>query len=205
MENVIYLKCERAIEVTAPKVYLKDMGSLYCANREMTNKLKCLQVHRFQEDGPKRCVISVLALVEQMETLCPRMHVEIIGETDVLVEWISSKPPRGQWWKVAAVCMISFFGTAFTIMAYHNDIGIRGVFQELYRIFLGREPQGINPLEVSYSIGLAAGIILFFNHIGGKRITDDPTPIEVALKNYEKDVDLTLIEIADRKGEEIDV
>ena len=60
-------------------------------------------------------------------------------------------------------------------------------------------------IEISYSIGLALGIIVFFNHVGGRRITKDPTPIEVAMKNYEKDVDTTLIETAGREGKEIDV
>ena len=70
---------------------------------------------------------------------------------------------------------------------------------------MNREPQGLNTLEVSYSIGLAAGIIVFFNHIGGRRITKDPTPIEVEMRVYEKDVNDALIETADREGKTIDV
>lgn len=60
-------------------------------------------------------------------------------------------------------------------------------------------------MEVSYSIGLAVGIILFFNHIGGRRITKDPTPIEVEMRIYERDVNDALIETADREGKTIDV
>lgn len=37
--------------------------------------------------------------------------------------------------------MISFFGTAFTIMAYHNDVGINEVFTEVYRMCMGAEPE----------------------------------------------------------------
>ena len=57
----------------------------------------------------------------------------------------------------------------------------------------------------SHSIGLALGIIVFYNHIGGRRLTKDPTPIEVAMHNYEYDVDMALIELADREGVEEDV
>ena len=70
---------------------------------------------------------------------------------------------------------------------------------------MGHEPKAVNVLEISYSVGLAAGIILFFNHIGGRRITKDPTPIEVSMKNYERDVNQALIETADREGMEEDV
>lgn len=98
--------------------------------------------------------------------------------------------------------MVSFFGTAFTIMAYHNDIGINEVFTEVYRLVMAAEPDGPNVLEISYSIGLAAGIIVFFNHVGGRRLTKDPTPLEVAMRKYELDVDMTLIDTADREGKE---
>ena len=71
-----------------------------------------------------------------------------------------------------------------------------------YHPVMNREPQGLNILEVSYSVGLAAGIIIFFNHVGGRRLTKDPTPIEVAMRNYEEDVDKTLIATAGREGRE---
>ena len=50
------------------------------------------------------------------------------------------------------------FRTAYTIMAYHNDVGINEVFTEVYRMAMGAEPGGLNTLEVFYSLGLAAGL-----------------------------------------------
>ncbi len=63
---------------------------------------------------------------------------------------------------------------------------------------------GLNVLEVAYSLGLALGIIVFFNHIGGRRITKDPTPIEVSMRNYEEDVNKALVDTAGREGKEVD-
>lgn len=204
---IVYIKCDRNIEVQSPDVYLKDIGSFRCADCAVNARLKKLRVHRFKEGAPKRCVISILKIVEMIETMCPEVIVQTVGEQDVLLEWVDvTKHTKVQQWpKVALVCLVSFFGTAFTIMAYHNDIGINDVFAEIYRIFMNREPGALNVLEVSYSVGLAAGIIVFFNHIGGRRITKDPTPIEVAMRNYERDVDVALIETAGREGKEIDV
>ena len=54
-------------------------------------------------------------------------------------------------------------------------------------------------------MGLAAGIILFFNHAGKFKISDDPTPFEVQMRLYEKDVNDTLMTNADRKKVEEDV
>ena len=130
----------------------------------------------------------------------------MLGETDVVIEYGSCKKQgMGQWLKILLVCLVCFFGTAFTIMAYHNDVGIRDVFGQVYQIVMHEESQGINPLEVSYAVGLAAGILIFFNHVGNLKLTKDPTPIEVSMKNYEKDVNKTLVEVAERNGEELDV
>ena len=57
----------------------------------------------------------------------------------------------------------------------------------------------INTLDDYY------GIILFFNHVGRKKITPDPTPIQIEMRKYEKDVDTTFIENAGRGGHSIDV
>lgn len=207
MSNVtVYIKCDRNVEVQSPDVFMKDVGSLRCADNVISAKLKALKVHHFHQSDTKRCVISTLKLVELMEECCSNISVQIIGEPDVLVEWVSINKHKGwqQWLKAALVCLVSYFGTAFTIMAYHNDVGINEVFTEVYRMAMNREPQGLNAVEISYSVGLALGIIVFFNHIGGRRLTKDPTPIEVAMRNYEQDVDKTLIETAGREGKEED-
>ena len=203
----VYFKCERYVEVQSPDVFLKDLGSLRCSNQVLAARLKSIKVKHFHLKQEKRCVLSSVRLIELMEECCGDIQVEWLGEPDVLVEWVDVDKHKGwqQWLKVALVCLVSFFGTAFTIMAYHNDIGINEVFTEVYRMVMNKEAGQINLLEVSYSIGLAAGIIVFYNHVGGRRLTKDPTPIEVAMRNYEYDVDMALIEMADREGKEEDV
>ena len=62
----------------------------------------------------------------------------------------------------------------------------------------------INKTVITALTGLAAGIMIFFNHIGKRRITHDPTPIEVSMRKYEDDVNNTLAETWDREGNTID-
>lgn len=205
MQNkTVYLKCERNVEVKSQDVFMSDVGTIRCSDGALSAKIKALKVHHFGTEGPRRCVISALKLVELMENECRDINVQIVGEPDVLVEWINVNKHKGwqQWLRAVLVCFVSFFGTAFTIMAYHNDVGINEVFTQLYTMVMNREPRGLNILEVAYSIGLAAGIILFFNHVGGRRLTKDPTPIEVSIRKYEEDVDKALIAQAGREGKE---
>ncbi len=205
-EVVLYLKCSKDVEIQNSDVFLKDVASIECNDANVSNRCKAIRLHHFKE-GKTRIVISTLKIIQLICQECPNVLVQSIGETDVLIEKVKTDEYKGwqQWIKVVLVCLVSFFGTAFTIIAYNNDVGISDVFEEIYRVFMDKEPPKMNVLEISYSLGLAAGIIIFFNHIGGRRITSDPTPIEVSMRNYERDVNQALIETADREGKEEDV
>ncbi|MCM1088348.1 MAG: stage V sporulation protein AA [Muribaculaceae bacterium] len=203
----IYLKAEQNVELQSEDVYVKDIGKITCTDANVLAKVKSIKLHHFKEGNRKREVISILKVIEEIEKACPNVTVENLGEIDVLVEQIDVNRHKGpvQTLKIIFVSAISFFGTAFTIMAFHNDIGINEVFSKVYEMVMGQAGDGYGILELSYSIGLAIGIILFFNHIGGRRITKDPTPIEVEMRVYETDVNKALIETADREGKMIDV
>lgn len=203
----LYLKAEQNVELQSEDVYIKDIGKMTCTDEQILAKVKTIKLHHFKKDEQKRTVISILKVIEEIEKSFPNVSVENLGETDVLIEQIDVDKHKGpvQTAKIVFVSAIAFFGTAFTIMAFHNDIGINDVFSKVYEMVMGQASDGYGILELSYSIGLAAGIILFFNHIGGRRITKDPTPIEVEMRIYETDVNKALIETADREGKSIDV
>ena len=103
------------------------------------------------------------------------------------------------------MCIVIFFGSAFTIMAFNNDVGVSEVFAKFYMQVMGKESSGFTELEVFYSIGIAFGILVFFNHVGRKKITPDPTPLQVEMRKYENDIDTTFIENSSRGGSNIDV
>lgn len=194
-QTTVYIKCERKIQCNRADVYLQDVGDIYCSDARLLEKIKNIRIHHFKKEESQQ-VLSVVLLAKKIDEVFPQVNVQFFGEADLVLEKVQGTEEK-RWMKYAKivfVCLISFFGTAFTIMAYHNDIGINEIFREIYRICMNREPSGINVLQVSYSVGLAVGIVLFFNHVGGKHITKDPTPIEVAMNNYDKDVDMTIIE-----------
>ncbi len=202
----IYLKAEQNVEIQSEDVYVKDIGKLTCSDEHILAKVKAIKLHRFKKGEEKRKVISILKVIEEINKAVPGVSVENIGEADVLVEFINVDKHKGpvQTLKLIFVAAVSFFGTAFTIVAFHNDIGINDVFAKIYEMVTGGQGDGYGILELSYSIGLAVGIIVFFNHIGGRRITKDPTPIEVEMRVYEQDVNKALIETADREGKVLD-
>lgn len=204
--KVLYLKAEQNAEVMQAQVCVKDIASVYCSDRSITSKVKALKIYQFQEEKRKRQVISILRVIELIEKECPAVTVESVGENATLIELVnvSRHKTMAQTVRLIFVMLISFFGTGFTIMAFHNDISINRLFSRVYEQVMGYTPQGYTILEITYSLGLAVGIIIFFNHIGGRRLTKDPTPIEVEMRVYETDVNKALIETADREGKTID-
>ena len=203
-QDIVYIKLEQDVEVTQDDIFLKDIGSIYCKNDNIVNKCKALKISKLQEMESRK-VISVMKIIELLIKEFPGIEIVNIGETDVLIERVKPEQKgKGRlFFKIAFVALISFFGTAFTIMAFHNDIQIQELFNKIHQMITGSPSNGHSILEFTYSIGLCVGIIVFFNHIGGRRITKDPTPLEVSMKRYEEDVNQTLIEEADRMNIEV--
>lgn len=204
-DQTLYIQLKQNIETLEDEILLGDAASLYCENPAIKAKANAMKIHKFRKDE-NRAVIGILTVIEKLTQMSPGLTVESIGENDIVVERIKVTKHKGitVCLKIIFVTMIAFFGTGFTIMAYHNDIGISDVFKRIYEIITGQKSNGCTILEIAYSVGLSVGIIIFYNHIGGRRITKDPTPIEIEMRNYERDVNQTLIETAQREGKEID-
>ena len=216
MAGTVYIKMEQKTQLMKPDVTVADLGSVYCANENVQNHIRTLQIHKFPKECfqkkenpqmPNRVIISVMKVIKLIQEKYPGYTVINLGEADMVVELISVKKYKGisVWLKVALVCLICFFGTAFTIIAFHNDIGITAIFATFYENVTGEKTNGFTVLEISYTIGLAMGMCIFFNHIGGRRLTRDATPIEVEMKIYEDEVNRALIATAEREGKSIDV
>ena len=130
----------------------------------------------------------------------PSIEVNNLGESDFIIAY---KPPKApemcwQWLKTFFVCLVSFFGAAFAIMTFNNDVDMGSLFSQFYTLVTGKSSSGFTILEISYSIGIGLGVLIFFNHFGHLKLSDDPTPMQVQMRTYEDDVNRTLIEQAAR-------
>lgn len=210
-QNTVYIKPESRIQSKNECIYISDVANVVCQDKRRKKVIDSIQLMRFEKHMDERQVIGILWIVQKIQERFPDADVTPIGPSDVIVEYIGQKQQvtwmKSGWFqnsKILFVSLISFFGGAFSIMAFHNDIGISELFADIYETVTGEVSNGYTVLEIFYSIGLAIGIIIFFNHIGKRRITKDPTPIEVAMRKYEQDVNTTLTETWNREGKSID-
>lgn len=205
--NVLFLKLSTKVKIQKDYIFLKDIAKIYYGEKKKEEEIKKLQIYQFQKKDKGRCVISVLKIISLLQKQYPGLQINNLGETEVIVEKVEEKYLPG--WisggKIIVVSSICFFGTMFTIMAYHNDININTLFERLKEI-VGKDPgEKITALELAYSFGLSLGIIIFYNHIGKRTLTKDPTPVAVEMRTYEEDVNKSLVEVAEREGKIIDV
>ena len=196
---VVYLKAQQQKEINVIKVKVADICQVWCKDKTCMDRVNNITLYEFKPREEKRTykkVFSILDVIDKISEVFPDVTVISLGESEFVVEYTSKI--GGSGWKNAAkivmVCVLVFFGSAFTIMAFNNDISITGVFEHFYSQILGKEKPVFSELELFYSIGLAVGIVVFFNHIGNKKLSDDVTPIEVEMNKHRKDTYETIID-----------
>lgn len=206
-KKILYIKGENNTEVKSRDVMLKDILTIECADANIANHIKVMKILKFPEKGQHRMVISVLKIIKTIHEKYPSLQIENLGPTDFIVtyEHPEEKSKFMEYLKVGFISVLVFFGAAFSIMSFNNDISVTRMFGQIYQLVTGTQSDGFGALELSYSIGIAIGILIFFNHFGKKRFSVDPTPMEVEMRLYENDIQTTLVDIYSRHGEEIDV
>lgn len=207
MKAILNMKIPKNIQVNYKSVTLGDIAKFECTDKEIINRIKTIKILNIPDCKHNRFVFSVLKVMELIHDIYPTLEINNIGEIDFIIDY---EVPRKQSkivsvLKLVMVCLTVFMGAGFTIMTFNNDVGVSLIFKQMYKLIMGTESDGYMVIELTYSIGIFLGIILFFNHFGAKKITTDPTPIEVEMRLYEDEINTTLIEGVNRKQVHIEV
>ena len=207
MTDEIYINLNQCSKVENNAVTIKDAATVWCREDKIKNRVNAIKLYDFKGKKETRVIISALKIVEEIQKEIQGVQVVPTGETDVIIELNTKKQPPVwlEYIKVVLICAIVFFGSAFTIMAFNNDVAVHKVFAQFYQYVMGEESDGFTILEVTYSVGMAIGILVFYNHFGKKRLSKDPTPIEVEMRQYETQINTTMIDGVKRKEAHVDV
>lgn len=206
MSRILYIKAEQCIQVSDTNVKIGDVAKLECADMTVVNRLKTEKVFTVNSSSKHRTVVSIMAVIQKIHEVYPELEVQNLGESDFIVEMKPQKSSKlVDGIKVSGVCLISFFGAVFAMMTFNEDVSALDSFRKVYTWVMGTAPVGATVLEFSYSLGVSVGIIVFFNHLGKKQLTNEPSPVEVEMSGYDKQVYTTVIQHAGRKGQEKDV
>lgn len=216
MSAELYIKIEQNVKVNKKKILLSDIASLHCANNDIVKELSGCMILNITGNESGIYAMTVLKVIELIHRKKPDLTVINEGESDFVIEYTAqedrkikgreAKHKGYEYAKAIFVSLVAFVGSAFTIMTFNLDVSVGDLFDNIYQMFTGIEKSGTPTiLEFSYCIGIAVGIVVFFNHFSRKKLTVDPTPIHVEMRNYEKQVNQALIEDSSREGKTIDV
>lgn len=202
MSDTLYIQTDMNILIKHPHVYLQDIARLSCSNSIVLNRLRVLPVANLNPDTPGRYTMSVMDLVDLIQKKEPDLDITPLGELSFILTYQPPGKPQMifEILKVVFISLASFFGAAFSIMTFNTDADVGTLFKQIYQQVTGNVSNGFTILEISYSIGLAAGVLFFFNHFGRKKFSADPTPMQVQMRQYEDNVNTTLLEESSRKA-----
>jgi len=205
----VYIKTDKHVEITSPGVCVGDVTKVFCSQKELEERIRALPLFQFEmaDNGHKKTA-SVLTVIKAVTAQLDEEDVCVIntGAEDfaMSLNFAQKDKEKTPWQKIIPVMLVTFFGSGFAIMTYNEDVDTMGVFEKIAGI-TGADALGMKLMVIAYAAGIAIGIILFFNHFGRRKLTSDPTPMEVEMEKYESDVEDTWIKEASRKGKSIDI
>ena len=209
----VYLYFPDSAKFTKRQVQVGDFASICSTDKKLKEKIAKIPVYSFperltprQKETGVRTILTALKVMDVILAAFPELQITPLGSTDIILEFDTHKTSQVLTaLKAGILCVITFFGAMFTIMAFNNDVQVHEVFQQLFALFAGTSGDGFSLLELSYSAGLGIGILVFYNHFGKKEFSRDPTPLEIEMRLYENDVNTALIDGIKRKNQHIDV
>jgi len=202
----IYIKPKKKVTLSnKSEITINDVADIV-ATKEVTGKIKKMQLVQIDNSAGKKQnhLISVTDIIETIQKTYPNFTINNVGEMDTWVQYMTKRSPDRTWlkWlKIAFVVLVLFVGSSTAIMSFHTDGQMPKIFEKYYSIFFGEEKTNPGIINIPYSIGLAVGIIVFYNHFFGKKLTDDPTPIEVEMELYDRDVTDTMVDAMSQRRE----
>jgi len=205
----IYIKPKKKVSLSnQPEILVKDVAEVV-AVKDVAGKIKKMKLLDVDNSTNKKqnFLVSITDIIAVIQKTYPNFTVNNVGEMDTWVQYLAKKSPDRTWqkWlKIAFVVVVLFIGSSTAIMSFHTDGQMPKIFEKYYSIFFGQEKTNPGIINIPYSIGLAVGIIVFYNHLMGKKITDDPTPIEVEMEQYDREVTETMVDAMSQRKERME-
>lgn len=206
----VYIALEQSILVQNKDVCLEDIATVFCIDKDINTGIRKLKLFHFTKNDTDYTVISAMKLIETINIAYKDVQITNIGSPETVVYYRNTTASQkyNQTIKAILLMLLTFFGTAYSIMSYNGDVGSDQLLQRLYLLFTGHDvaltSTALLPGIISYSLGLGLGMIVFFNHGLNHNSKNDPTPLQVQMRQYEKEVNDSIIVDSGRKGTMID-
>lgn len=188
----VYLRLYKTVRLPQDHPILLGQIAQIVTDPAWEEKLNRLVVATPQEREGDILLVDMTRVVQRIKHLSPSFVVEHFGDPHTLIEF-TSKPKRPSLPFVIFIWLLLFTGSGLAIMNFHTDVSMMQVHQKVYFLLTGENEKHPLWLQIPYSIGIGAGMLLFFNRIFRKRINEEPNPLELELYNYQQNVNQYIV------------
>lgn len=192
----IYIKADKQVDIyKTGNVHIKDIADI-SAPSDIKSRIDNITVYNIKSKKEKYYLVTIIDVINKINQSFSDLNINNVGEIDILIRYKPQKESNKliKYLKIAAISVILMAGSATAIMSFHTDAQLSTVFENYYYMFFNEKIENPAIINIPYAIGLSAGIVIFFNHLSNKKLTSDPTPIEVEMTTYKKEIDDNIIE-----------
>ena len=150
-------------------------------------------------------VLSALDIARVVMSSLLDVQVSLLGENEavVLVEVGRAQRPLLSMVKTILVATVLFLGSGLAIINFHSEVSMAQAQARLYWFITGKTVERPLIMQIPYSLGIGLGIALFFNHFRWLMGRDEPSPLEVEMFLYDRNVQQCIASREEeRSGEE---
>lgn len=186
--NIIYIRLKKRITTNpSTKLILKDVAFITTTSPRK-EQLENIPIYQITEKDNDYVIIDSFIIIKHLNQLFPDLEFQLLGLNETIVH-VTEEKSRPSVILISFVWIVLFVGTAMTIINFHYDVSMQEVQQKIHYLFTGEKKQSPLWIQIPYSIGLGVGMILFLNKWFKKRFNEEPSPLEVEIFNYQKDLD----------------
>ncbi len=199
----VYISLKQSIATDKEFIKIRDIAEISCYDKSLSEIIQNISIWHFDNSEPDRKIISIIDVVNCIYSYFRKNNDEepdifCMGEENIVIEHGGIKNEKKiDIAKVILVSVIVFFGSAFAIMSFHEDIGIEDLFVRICEMLGLTKEKDIKIFGVAYSIGLSIGILIFYKQLRKSNIKE-PSPLDMEMMDYEEKYDSTIISEEER-------
>ncbi|GAB4073536.1 stage V sporulation protein SpoVAA [Barrientosiimonas marina] len=188
MSEVVYLRMKKNISITSlGQITLKEIAHI-SASEPLQQELESTPIYRVTKKDRNVVIVDSFLIIDHLNKTRSDLEFQLVGPTHTLIR-VQKQFKKPSILVVAFVWLILFIGAAMTIMNFHYDVSMQEVQQKLHYLLTGEVNAYPLWMQIPYSLGIGAGMLLFFNHWFQKRFNEEPSPLEVEIFNYQQEMD----------------
>lgn len=180
---------EKVVLEGSDRVLLGDLASIW-AEEEVREKLENL-IYPIETEGKNNILISAMSLISLVKKNMPHIDLVIMGKDDILLNFVDKRGAKDRYkiLRLILVCFLLFIGSITAIINFHSDVDMKESHRLIHRAITGVETDKLLWLQIPYALGIGVGMAVFFNNVFNKKITNEPTPLDMEIHSYQENVD----------------